>query len=643
MALQSSGSFESCETVNISYYNESGFSVSIPRCHLNINDSVGNFSCQWSGSECYSQCSSGNSSLVNLTDSVRVCFLDRCKSFYLPESNMSCITIVCTQSDIIELLQKYDNQNATIEDLKRILDVKRICQNVFDDPELVQTYIDVEYKIIHNVIRSTSINTSAVEHDLGDMLMTITGANCSTHHNLINATSHMVVPGYVPVEIQIPLEAFHNIPEDQQKAAVIHYSSPQQFTVSQEVDLVSSVVRVELAEKPNTPLNTPLSTPLNTPLSTPLSMTFTVDRREWEVNSTDNFSCQYYDEFTASELRWSSRGCELALLDSEDSSRVLVQCRCDHMTPFAVLLIPGLEGQLGHHWTILSYLSYIGCGLSALFCGIAIFTYVILRKVWTDTSAEIHISLSGALLLLNGTFLMNEWAAGQEPAGVCVCVAVAIEYALLSSFTWMAIEALHLYLMLIRVFNVYYARYMLKLSLIGWGVPAVVVALSMVVRLDDGHIAYGLVENQDSGYCWIRDQVFAYGLNVTFFSLVFLLNSGVLITVSWRILRTRHSAKGAGPGQAAGQSCGSVLTVLGLTCLLGSCWGLAFLSYGHTHTAVLYLFCILNSLQGFFLFLWVYGTGRKRRREQQEATSTSSSMDGWGLDLGRFSGNWVHL
>ncbi|KAL0187929.1 hypothetical protein M9458_015028, partial [Cirrhinus mrigala] len=38
-------------------------------------------------------------------------------------------------------------------------------------------------------------------------------------------------------------------------------------------------------------------------------------------------------------------------------------------------------------------------------------------------------------------------------------------------------------------------------------------------------------------------------------------------------------------------------TVLGLMCLLGTTWGLAFFSSGYTNYLILYLFCILNTMQ----------------------------------------------
>ncbi len=95
--------------------------------------------------------------------------------------------------------------------------------------------------------------------------------------------------------------------------------------------------------------------------------------------------------------------------------------------------------------------------------------HVFHRNARAEVSSSIHVSLSGALFLLNMSFMLSEWAATLALKKVCVFIAVTIHYSLLCSFTWMAIEALHLYLLLARVFNIYIKYYMVKLSLIGWG------------------------------------------------------------------------------------------------------------------------------------------------------------------------------
>ncbi|KAK2823054.1 hypothetical protein Q7C36_019654 [Tachysurus vachellii] len=44
--------------------------------------------------------------------------------------------------------------------------------------------------------------------------------------------------------------------------------------------------------------------------------------------------------------------------------------------------------------------------------------------------------------------------------------------------------------------------------------------------------------------------------------------------------------------------------VISLTLLLGLTWSSAFLTWGEARVLLLYIFSILNSLQGFFIFLF---------------------------------------
>lgn len=108
--------------------------------------------------------------------------------------------------------------------------------------------------------------------------------------------------------------------------------------------------------------------------------------------------------------------------------------------------------------------SHNACGLIMFLLNLFLF-----RNNKMDYSISIHASLSGALFLLNSTFLLTEWGARMKPDWVCELVAALMHYSLLCCFTWMAIEALHLYLLLIKVFNTYYKHYLLKLFLAGWG------------------------------------------------------------------------------------------------------------------------------------------------------------------------------
>ena len=48
-------------------------------------------------------------------------------------------------------------------------------------------------------------------------------------------------------------------------------------------------------------------------------------------------------------------------------------------------------------------------------------------------------------------------------------VAVIQHFFVLASFTWMGLEALHMYFALVKVFNVYVPSYTLKFCVLGWG------------------------------------------------------------------------------------------------------------------------------------------------------------------------------
>ncbi|XP_066568609.1 adhesion G-protein coupled receptor G6 [Amia ocellicauda] len=351
-----------------------------------------------------------------------------------------------------------------------------------------------------------------------------------------------------------------------------------------------------------------------THLTVPLKLSF-------KLLSPNNSSLEPICQFFDSDQQWSTEGCQ-----TEKSVNNTLICKCDHMTPFAILMHPTHIDE--KDWQILSVLTYIGCGLSAAFTAISVLTYFILGSAKHDHSNTIHVCLSTALYLLNMAFLLNEWLASKEDDALCLFIATFMHYCLLSCFTWMAIEAIHLYLLMVKVFNTYIRHYIAKLSLVGWGLPAAVVGLSLAVG---GNISHGTSSNtsiygylrtnvqnktDSSTVCWITNETYFYALNVTYFGIIFTFNTGILITVATKIGQLRRFGKMPNRRSVWKDMC----TVAGLTCLLGTTWALVFMGHGVFTIPILYIFTILNSLQGFFIFLWICASSSKGAKERRRSS-----------------------
>lgn len=93
------------------------------------------------------------------------------------------------------------------------------------------------------------------------------------------------------------------------------------------------------------------------------------------------------------------------------------------------------------------------------------------RKLRRDYPSKILMNLSSALLFLNLIFLLDGWITSFDVAGLCTAVAALLHFFLLATFTWMGLEAVHMYIALVKVFNTYIHRYILKFCIIGWGKP----------------------------------------------------------------------------------------------------------------------------------------------------------------------------
>lgn len=327
-------------------------------------------------------------------------------------------------------------------------------------------------------------------------------------------------------------------------------------------------------------------------LPEPLEITFSHPQQPKNMTSI----CVFWDVDEGPTGDWSSQGCTTV----RETTKTV--CRCDHLTFFTLLVRPILDKATVQ---ALTRISQAGCGTSMVFLAFTIVFYAALRfsgqRLKTEDAPKIHVSLSVSLFLLNLTFFINMGHGAPEQSAACSARGAIFHYYLLCTFTWMSLEAFHLYLLVIKVFNTYISHYFLKLSLVGWGLPALVVIGTASAN------SYGryVIKDQDMRVtlelCWFSEENGISALYTTvhgYFIITFLCNAVILGLVAWKIF----TLPTATAGKEKSQNWKAVLTMLGLSTLLGMTWGLAVLT--PLGLSIIYIFALLNSLQGVFIFCW---------------------------------------
>ncbi|KAM6953384.1 adhesion G-protein coupled receptor G2 [Aplochiton taeniatus] len=341
------------------------------------------------------------------------------------------------------------------------------------------------------------------------------------------------------------------------------------------------------------------------------NVTFTL-RNSQPVPGNYVASCVFWDfSLNGGAGGWSSAGCFL-LTTTEDST----SCSCNHLTSFAILLDLSREGVTDRQQAlILTFITYIGCGISAIFLSVTLLTYLSFQKLRRDVPSKILVQLCLSLFLLNMLFLLDGWLALYSAPGLCTSTAFLLHYFLLTSFTWAGLEAFHMYMSVVRVFTPYLSRYMLKLSLMGWGLPLIIVIVVISVDKDNyGQVTYGrYTDGTSDDFCWLRNDIAFYVTVVAYFLLVFVLCLLVFIVVLVQLARVKkQNPQNTSPHR-------SVMTdlrsIAGLIILLGLTWGFALFAWGPLYLPFVYLFSIFNSLQGFFIFVFHCAVKENVRRQ----------------------------
>ncbi|XP_040043009.2 adhesion G protein-coupled receptor E5 [Gasterosteus aculeatus] len=321
--------------------------------------------------------------------------------------------------------------------------------------------------------------------------------------------------------------------------------------------------------------STIVSVVVSNPSTQNLSRSVNITLRHLQNITGDvSYICAYWNESGA----WSTDGCY-----QRTSNKTHTECTCSHLSSFAVLVaLYDMKHTFG-----LQLVTKIGLTISLLCLGLCILTFKFCRSI-QGTRTTIHLHLCICLFVADLFFLAG--ISQTEPVGACRFVAAMLHYFFLGVFTWMLLEGVQLYRMVVLVFNA--TMRPLYLILTGYGTPLIIVIISAIIRPN----GYGTDQ-----HCWLSLED---GLIWSFYGpvcFIVILNVFFFIVTVWKLaqkftslnpdLTKLHKIKAF------------TVTAIAQMCILGLMWVFGAFLFQEGTLVAAYIFTILNSLQGALVFI----------------------------------------
>ncbi|XP_016326823.1 adhesion G protein-coupled receptor L3-like [Sinocyclocheilus anshuiensis] len=178
----------------------------------------------------------------------------------------------------------------------------------------------------------------------------------------------------------------------------------------------------------------------------------------------------------------------------------------------------------------------------------------------------------------------------------CAVFAALLHFFFLSAFTWMFLEGVQLYIMLV---------------LAGYGIPALIVAVSAAVD----YRSYGT-----DRVCWLRLDTYFIWSFIGPATLIIMLN---VIFLGIALYKMFHHTAILKPDSGCLDNIKSwVIGAIALLCLLGLTWAFGLMYVNESTVIMAYLFTIFNSLQGMFIFIFHCVLQKKVRKEYGKCLRT---------------------
>ncbi|KAI4900482.1 hypothetical protein NFI96_003967 [Prochilodus magdalenae] len=356
-----------------------------------------------------------------------------------------------------------------------------------------------------------------------------------------------------------------------------------------------------------------------------ISIRFNMSGAEPTFMTIQDFACVFWDY---GRNDWSTEGCDKILNPSNCSElSPILTCSCGHATNFAVLV-----SFRTNNYKALSLISVIGCALSVSGLVLTILFQILTRKSRRVSPTLLMVSICTCmtiyyLLFIFGTENPNfqeddtctqsktndisKSSYHVEPdRGSCTAVAALLQYFLLATFTWSALYAAHIAYLIKSIAGP--PRHFSTFSiLVGWGLPAVIVSISLgVTYRPENPLDYR--QEQFMCVCWLaaldreekfdvrKPMLWGFLLPLT---LMLLFNIGVLFYFAYTTCISDASINRSQVSSLRKKmlSCLSLAVVLGLSWTIG--YFMLITNDTKTQDILSYIFCLCNTTQGIQIFI----------------------------------------
>ncbi|NXQ71100.1 AGRD2 protein, partial [Quiscalus mexicanus] len=286
---------------------------------------------------------------------------------------------------------------------------------------------------------------------------------------------------------------------------------------------------------------------------------------------------------------WSTAGCSVAKSLPDSTA-----CFCNHTTNFAILLqVYEMERTSKEEFT-LQTLTFIGCGVS--FCALMV-TFILFLVVGVPKSERTTVHKNLILALAAGEALLMVSELAKPNQVLCFMVTAFLHLFFMAAFSWMLVEGLLLWSKVVAV-NMSEGRRMKFYYVTGWGLPVLIVGVTLASSFNK-YVA--------ANHCWLNAQTNVIWAFVGPVLLILAVNSLVLLrVVTVTVASARRRSKMLTPNSSLESQIGAQLwatakPVLVLLPVLGLTWLCGLLV--HLSIVWAYVFIVLNSLQGLYIFL----------------------------------------